>query len=124
MLPTPPAAVIAADAPRPERLHRFDILALLATVASLDIGPSPLEIDFPVDGATVELPRLIDGTYDSLPLIAIGGQRPLRWLVNGRPVTASALRREAEWHPDGTGQTEIVVRDAVGRAARVSVWVR
>lgn len=129
VLPTPPVGVIRAGAPLPERLRRFDTPALLATgplatVAGLGIGPSPLAIDFPVDGTTVELPRLIDGTYDSLPLIAIGGQRPLRWLVNGRPVTASTLRREAEWHPDGTGQTEIVVRDAVGRAARVSVWVR
>ena len=129
VLPTAPAGVIAADAPLPERLRRFDTPALLATgplatVAGLGIGPSPLAIDFPVDGTTVELPRLTDGTYDSLPLIAIGGQRPLRWLVNGRPVTASAQRREAEWHPDGTGQTEIVVRDAAGRAARVSVWVR
>ena len=129
VLPSPPAGVIAGDGPLPDRLVRFDTPTLIATgpfatVAGLGIGPSPLQIDFPVDGSTVELPRLSDGSYDSLPLIALGGERPLRWLVNGRPVTASTLRREAEWHPDGTGHAEIVVRDAAGRAARVTVWVR
>ena len=129
VLPTPPPGVIAGDGPLPERLRRFDTPALIATgpfatAAGPGIGPSPLRIDFPVDGSTVELPRLADGSYDSLPLLALGGQRPLRWLVNGRPVTTSALRREAEWDPDGTGHTEIVVRDAAGRAARVSVWVQ
>jgi penicillin-binding protein 1C len=83
----------------------------------------PLLVSFPPDGAVVEL-REGEGGYAPLPLIADGGRKPLRWLVNGEPVEASSLRRRAVWRPDGEGFVQITVIDAEGAAARAQVLLK
>jgi penicillin-binding protein 1C len=52
-----------------------------------------------------------------LPLEAVGGKRPLRWLVDGRPLPLAAPRREINWQPDGIGFSQLTVIDAVGHSA-------
>ena len=127
---TPPAEVILAGRTElPPRLLHFDHSPLDSPAAPGQVAEPDLRIDFPVDGSIIELTAAranSDGlrTYESLPLIALGGRRPLRWLVNGRPVTGSALSRQAEWHPDGSGAVRISVIDGTGRSDNVEVWVR
>lgn len=83
----------------------------------------PLLVSFPPDGAVVEL-RPGEGGYAMLPMIAEGGRKPLRWLVNGEPVEAPPYRRRADWRPDGEGFVQIVVIDAEGTAARAQVLLK
>ena len=83
----------------------------------------PLLVSFPPDGAVVEL-REGEGGYAVLPLIADGGRKPLRWLVNGEPVEAPPHRRRADWRPDGEGFVQITVIDAEGTAARAQVLLK
>ncbi|UCH75999.1 MAG: penicillin-binding protein 1C [Rhodospirillales bacterium] len=83
----------------------------------------PLIVAFPPDGAEVELDRTADG-YRSLPLVAEGGRKPFRWLVNGVPIESSPRRRQAGWRPDGQGFVQITVVDADGRVARAEVLLR
>ncbi len=112
----PPADVIAlstAELPAPMRL-----LSGTSAAAGRDITGEPLRILFPLDGATIEAAA---GGYE---LKAEGGRRPLRWLVEGRPLESSPLRRSAAWQPTGEGAFRITVVDADGRAARSDVWVR
>ena len=127
---TPPAEVIlAGNADLPPRLRYFDRSPLDAPIATGQLVEPDLRIDFPINGSIIDLagtgqnPEAF-GTYDSLPLIALGGRRPLRWLVNGRPVAGSALSRQAEWQPDGSGAVRISVIDETGRSDNVEVWVR
>jgi penicillin-binding protein 1C len=83
----------------------------------------PLLVSFPPDGAVVEL-REGEGGYASLPLIADGGRKPLRWLVNGEPLDAPPYRRRTDWRPDGEGFVQITVIDADGVAARAQVLLK
>lgn len=57
-------------------------------------------------------------------LRAMGGRRPLTFLVDGAPLPGAAARREAGWIPDGPGFYTITVLDADGLAARAPVRVR
>ncbi len=83
----------------------------------------PLIVVFPPDGAQVDLERN-GGGLSPLPLVAEGGRKPLRWLVNGRPVASPPHRRRAGWQPDGAGFVRITVIDADGRIARAEVLLR
>lgn len=83
----------------------------------------PLLVSFPPDGAVVEL-RVGEGGYAALPLIADGGRKPLRWLVNGEALEAPSHRRRADWRPDGEGFVQITVIDAEGTAARAQVLLK
>jgi penicillin-binding protein 1C len=102
----------------PERLKHFRSGAVRATHSALP----PLAISFPVDGARIAL-DVRNGVMADLPLIASGGQRPLRWLVNGYPLPAFERRRDAFWTPDGEGFVAIAVMDGRGQSARANVWV-
>jgi penicillin-binding protein 1C len=83
----------------------------------------PLLVSFPPDGAVVEL-REGEGGYAPVPLVADGGRKPLRWLVNGEPLDAPPHRRRADWRPDGEGYVQITVIDANGAAARAQVLLK
>jgi penicillin-binding protein 1C len=83
----------------------------------------PLLVSFPPDGAVVEL-REGEGGYAPVPLVADGGRKPLRWLVNGEPLNAPPHRRRADWRPDGEGYVQITVIDANGAAARAQVLLK
>ncbi len=125
VLPPPPSDVIdTAYDDLPPRLAHFDRRpSRMPDDGALRLSQADLRIDFPADGTVVELPPM-DQALDTLPLIALGGQRPLTWVVNGRPVPSSPLGRSTEWHPDGIGQTRITVIDAGGATATVEVWLQ
>jgi penicillin-binding protein 1C len=118
--PSPPpdqALRVVSRTQLPERLRYFRTQPALHLPSA-----SPLSITFPINGATVELPDQ-DGVLAELPLAAKGGIRPLRWLVNGRPLPADSWRREAFWPPDGEGQVRITVLDQSGQTASAEVWL-
>jgi len=112
--PPPPGVIRVANAELPPPLRR------LHAPGRQSLQPA-LTISFPVDGSRVELARRA-GTLEPLPLLADGGERPLRWLVNGEPVaTTSRRRRQAFWTPDGAGFARITVIDGRGLSASAEV---
>ncbi|MGE0735756.1 MAG: penicillin-binding protein 1C [Alphaproteobacteria bacterium] len=119
-MPARPAHVIdAPNAQLPANLRRFERPGRIQLkLAAATVGE--LAISFPPDGALVELARDGDGKA-SLAMTAEGGIKPLRWLVNGRPLDASPHRRQAFWTPDGDGFVKITVIDAEGRSASADV---
>ena len=96
--------------------HQFNSAALQA-----DTGPTPLRLTFPVDGSTVEL-NAREGNA-RLPLVASGGRRPIRWLVNGIPLKNAGQRRKAFWQPDGEGAVRVTVIDNNGATQSAAVWL-
>jgi penicillin-binding protein 1C len=58
-----------------------------------------------------------------LPLEAAGGQRPFRWLVDGKPLPDGEQRRPVYWQPDAIGFSQLTVIDATGRGDRSTVRV-
>ena len=57
-------------------------------------------------------------------LRAMGGRRPLTFLVDGTPLPADPARREAAWTPLAAGFYRVTVLDAEGSAARALVRVK
>lgn len=57
-------------------------------------------------------------------LRAMGGQRPLAFLVNGMPLATDPARREISWLPPTPGFYRLTVLDGGGGAAHVLVRVR
>lgn len=57
-------------------------------------------------------------------LRAMGGRRPLAFLVDGAPIPADPVRREAAWLPPGPGFYRVTVLDAEGAATRVAVRIK
>ncbi|MBV9636643.1 MAG: penicillin-binding protein 1C, partial [Methylobacteriaceae bacterium] len=88
---------------------------------------APLRIAYPPDGARVDLGlSKLAGKADpdgppALALKASGGVPPLTWLVNGLPVSAADIRRQASWTPDGAGFARVSVIDAQGATDTVTV---
>jgi penicillin-binding protein 1C len=80
--------------------------------ASQTGGP---RITFPPDGAVIEW------RGEEVPLDATGGNQPLRWLVDGRPLTQGPPRRGIHWQPEGIGFVQLSVIDAAGRSAHSTV---
>ena len=114
----PPAGVLQTSREQlPERLRYF------RTHPARDITGAPsLNITFPIAGSTVELPGQ-NGELAELPLVAKGGVKPLRWLVNGQPLATTTRRWDAFWQPDGEGLARITVLDQAGQSADVEVWI-
>jgi penicillin-binding protein 1C len=83
-----------------------------------------LRIQFPPEGASLEVARTAPGDMQGVPLKAQGGATPLIWLVDGKPVGEPSARRITEWTPDGTGFVRISVIDAKGETDSVQVRVR
>ena len=105
-----------ANLPLPLRHLRKD---LPKTVASAS-APS-LKIAYPPDGARIDLGLASTDDRSELMLKASGGQMPLIWLVNGRPVQQGDFRRQAHWQPDGAGFVRVTVMDAAGASDTVHV---
>lgn len=120
-LPPPPAGVVVArteDLPPPLRRFRTRGEMEIALLAP----DSEFEIAFPPDGATVEMATAADGTA-TLALRANGGRKPLRWLVDGRPIAVSPFKRAASWTAASEGRVRITALDADGHAASAEVWI-
>ncbi len=79
--------------------------------------PSGLRLLFPPPDALLSA----DG---SVTLRAMGGRRPLTFLVDGEPVPAQPAQRQAGWLPPGPGFYAVTVLDADGLVARAPVRVR
>ncbi len=100
---------------------------LLRRVASGALAGAPgaerLRLVFPLDAMVVEV-GAASGAPAPLTLSASGGRRPLSWLVDGRRVAMSPVRRDAVWQPEGPGFVHITVVDAEGRSDSAAIEVR
>jgi penicillin-binding protein 1C len=116
---------VPADVMRPTRaaalpvaLRRFSVTG---KPEALEDG-SPLRILFPPPDAVLELGH-DGGRLAPIALKALGGTPPLRWVVNGTPVSDAATDGDAQfWTPDGPGFATLAVIDAAG--VKVSAAVR
>jgi penicillin-binding protein 1C len=109
--PPPGGALLTSRNELPPRLQRLDAGPLAQSGAGR-LGP---KIVYPPDGA------LIEWHGEELPLEAVGGKPPLRWLVDRKPLPASQPRRKLYWRPEGIGFAQLTVIDAEGRSARSTV---
>ena len=89
----------------------------VAGAATAGEAGSSLRLLFPPPGAVLQG----DGP---VLLRAMGGRRPLTFLVDGAPVPGVPAQRQASWVPDGPGFYAVTVLDADGASARVPVRVR
>lgn len=117
--PIPPKEVILSGSPLPASLRYFSFQPKQQP-ANL---PAKLSVSFPITRTRVVLGKQ-GSRFKDLPLVAKGGRRPLRWLVNGVPVPSSRLRRQTVWKPDGEGFVRITVIDASGQVASAQVWIQ
>ncbi|MCF8481030.1 MAG: penicillin-binding protein 1C [Rhodospirillum sp.] len=116
--PRPPGVFVGANADLPPALRRLDGVGDRKGLSPLS-DRDGLAITFPPDGTTLDL----GGTDGVLSLAARGGQRPLTWLVDGRPVPSLAHARSTHWATRGPGKVAVTVVDAEGHSARVGVWL-
>jgi len=100
--------------PRPAPPPRAMPPRSLATSAPTDA----LRLLFPPPGAQLAAE---DG---AVVLRAMGGRRPLTFLVDGAPLSTAPARREAAWTPPSPGFYRLTVLDADGVSARAAVRVR
>jgi penicillin-binding protein 1C len=105
----PPGALLIANNDLPSRLQRLDPGPLPGASAA---GPKIL---YPPDGA------LVEWRGEEVPLEAAGGKRPLRWLVDGKPLPPPVPRRPIYWQPEGVGFAHVTVIDSDGRSAHSTV---
>lgn len=88
-----------------------------ATPGVEPVGADTLRLLFPPPGAVLSA----DG---QVTIRVMGGRRPLTFLVDGSPLPADAIRREANWHPASQGFYRLTVLDADGAVAHARVRVR
>ena len=69
-------------------------------------------------------PDAVLGFGGPVVLRAMGGRRPLTFLIDGAPIAADPARREAAWLPQAAGFYRVTVLDAEGSAARASVRIK
>lgn len=121
--PPPEGVIDRLTADLPARLLAFDAtLGADRPPGTISVSQA-LRIDFPIHGATVELPGAGAGRAP-LPLVAAGGSRPLLWLINGAPIETSAFGRQSSWQPDSPGQARITVIDANGDSVSADIWIQ
>ena len=81
------------------------------------LATDALHLLFPPSGAVLSS----DGP---VTIRVMGGRRPLTFLVDGAPLPADRIRRDAAWLPSGPGFYHLTVLDADGAAVRAQVQVR
>jgi penicillin-binding protein 1C len=117
----PAGVIVAGTLDLPANLRKFRPRS--GAMAEGADRKAAVKVAFPVDGALLELAPA-DQPLPSLILQADGGALPLRWLVNGRPISSLPYRRQAEWGPDGRGAVRVTVVDRDGRSASSSIWIK
>lgn len=125
---TPVPGATGRSAAAPLLFAAFDLLPAsplplpppaMPVVAARATAPSPdaVRLLFPPPGAT------LGAEAGSITLRAMGGRRPLAFLVDGAKLASQPHRREAGWTPPGPGFYRITVLDADGAAATAEVRV-
>lgn len=123
---TPMPEATGASLALPMLAHVFDLLpkaprAVAPTPAtpsrSASVVADTLHMLFPPPGAVLSA----DG---AVTIRAMGGRRPLSFLVDGAPLAAEPARREATWRPLSPGFYRLTVQDVDGVAVHASVEVR
>jgi penicillin-binding protein 1C len=116
--PVPAGALMVSTDQLPQGLRVFT----REPGASPQRGTSvpPPTIAFPPNGATVPLPEA--GAKDkTIMLRADGGEAPLTWLVNGKPLGSYDRFVPALFQPKGEGFARITVVDSQGRSDSAEV---
>jgi len=115
----------AADTAVPVLTRVFSLLPAAPRVTTTPAAPitlgampqlDPLRIISPPSAATLEAGH-------DITLRAVGGERPLHFLVDGAPVASTPALRETEWMPPGPGFFRVTVLDAAGRSAEMSLRI-
>jgi penicillin-binding protein 1C len=81
-----------------------------------------LRLLFPPPGEV--LGAALSGEATRVVLRAMGGQRPLTFLVDGAPLATDPARRDAAWRPTAPGFYRLTVLDASGSTAHANVRVK
>jgi len=76
-----------------------------------------LHLLFPPSGAVLSA----DGP---VTIRVMGGRRPLTFMIDGAPLPADRIRRDASWLPSSPGYYRLTVLDADGAAVRANVQVK
>ena len=120
--------------PTPGALGRSVALPTLARVFDM-LPPHPRPIPPPVrpavaaqSGSGLRLlfppPDAVLSPDGPVLLRAMGGRRPLTFLVDGAPLPTEPAQRQASWLPNGPGFYALTVLDADGAVARAPVRVK
>jgi penicillin-binding protein 1C len=122
--------------PLPGATGRALALPLLARVFEI-LPAAPRDPALAVRRPVVAAPRSSDALRLLFPppdavvsgdgpvtLRAMGGQRPLTFLINGTPLETDPARREVSWLPPGAGFYRLTVLDADGGVARMRLRVK
>jgi penicillin-binding protein 1C len=118
----PSDAHIASNERLPRTLRRFEPRHVRLAATPDRPAPASLAISFPPANATVGLEK--KGEADPhLFLVAEGGAKPLRWIVNGRPLETKP-GGQVFWRVDGEGFVRVTVIDADGRTASVQARIK
>lgn len=107
LLPAAPRA-----APAPVRMARAEL-----GLANPSQNPTALRLLFPPPGAVLSA----DGP---VTIRAMGGRRPLTFLIDGAPQPAEPARRELAWRPASPGFYRLTVLDADGAATHAGIRVK
>jgi penicillin-binding protein 1C len=93
--------------------------ALSSPMLSLAAAPAadPLRLLYPPPGAVIE-------GLGPLSLKAMGGARPLRFLIDGAPIVSIGALRQTEWQPPGPGFYRVTILDAAGSAVHAAIRVK
>src|SRR5690606_28185372 len=103
--PAPAATLLVANRQLPPPLQRFR--PRNAAFAE----PNAPKVDFPPDGAEVELLRT-GADQSGLKVKVSGGTAPFTWLIDGAPLAVGAPDREIVLALSGTGFVTLSVIDA------------
>jgi penicillin-binding protein 1C len=108
----PEGTLLAGNEALPAAWRRLDGRQAVSTN-----DPGGPRVVFPTDGTTLAWePRRPD-----LLLDVRGGDPPLAWLLDGRPVTLPVRGRHHVWQPEQPGRYRLTVIDARGRAESTRV---
>jgi len=125
--------------PLPGALGRISALPLVSRVFDL-LPAAPRPIPRPVPAAPIPAapvaeagpslrllfppPDAVLSADGPVTVRAMGGRRPLTFLVDGTPLPAALAQRQTSWQPAGPGFYAVTVLDADGAVARAPVRVR
>ncbi len=114
----PPAPQTDWLSPPPERLKIFE---RAQAQGQTSLSASTLDIQFPPDGSTFVLS---DVQPRGIELKALNGQRPLAWLINGKPIPSQPWKRSTIWRPEFAGFYTITVLDQSGQHNSQQILIR